>query len=96
MTIPFKQDVLEHVEPDELAARIGAVNTIAFTDETPRGYNTDAAGAAALHHHDVSLSGRRSSLGPAVRGERSRSVSPTRGCRCGSRTGPSQSRRARR
>ncbi|ADQ68059.1 shikimate dehydrogenase [Halogeometricum borinquense DSM 11551] len=59
VTIPFKQDVLEHVEPDELAARIGAVNTIAFTDETPRGYNTDAAGVRrSFTHHDVALADR--------------------------------------
>jgi shikimate dehydrogenase len=30
VTIPFKRDVLEHVETDDLAARIGAVNTIDF------------------------------------------------------------------
>ncbi|MFB6235632.1 MAG: shikimate dehydrogenase [Halopenitus sp.] len=30
VTIPFKQDVLAHVDPDPLAERIGAVNTIDF------------------------------------------------------------------
>jgi shikimate dehydrogenase len=60
VTIPFKQDVLELVDPDPLAARIGAVNTVAFGDETPRGYNTDAAGVTrAFAHHDVALDGRR-------------------------------------
>ena len=45
VTIPFKQDVFEIVEPDPLAARIGAVNTVAFPDAgQPQGYNTDAAG----------------------------------------------------
>ncbi|MFW5935571.1 MAG: shikimate dehydrogenase family protein, partial [Halolamina sp.] len=46
VTIPFKQDVLEYVDPDDLAARIGAVNTIDFggEGERPTGHNTDAAG----------------------------------------------------
>jgi shikimate dehydrogenase len=58
VTIPFKQAVLDHVEPDDLARRIGAVNTVDFSDEVPRGYNTDAAGARrALERHDVTLSG---------------------------------------
>ncbi|WP_248898104.1 shikimate dehydrogenase [Haloplanus halobius] len=58
VTIPFKQDVLDLVEPDALAARIGAVNTIDFSTSPPRGYNTDAAGVRrAFDHHGVSLSG---------------------------------------
>ncbi|MFB6107553.1 MAG: shikimate dehydrogenase [Haloplanus sp.] len=58
VTIPFKRDVLSVVEPDDLAARIGAVNTVDFSTSPPRGYNTDAAGVRrALAHHDVSLSG---------------------------------------
>jgi len=56
VTIPFKRDVLELVEPDDLAARIGAVNTVDFSTSPPRGYNTDAAGVRrAFDHHDVSL-----------------------------------------
>ena len=60
VTIPFKQDVLDLVEPDEIAAEIGAVNTIDFRGEgRPRGYNTDAAGVTrAFEHHDVDLDGR--------------------------------------
>jgi len=58
VTIPFKQDALDAVAPDDLAARIGAVNTVAFTDDGPIGYNTDAAGAVrALREHDVTLDG---------------------------------------
>jgi shikimate dehydrogenase len=58
VTIPFKQDVVPCVEPDDLAARIGAVNTIEFGGDTPTGYNTDAAGAVrALAEHDVALDG---------------------------------------
>jgi len=58
VTIPFKQDVLDAVDPDPLAERIGAVNTIDFTGDAPQGYNTDAVGAVrALSHHGVALSG---------------------------------------
>ncbi|WP_135851829.1 shikimate dehydrogenase [Halorussus salinus] len=67
VTIPFKQDALAHVEPDDLATRIGAVNTIDFgtggedrgDDETtapPTGHNTDVAGVRrSFAHHDVTL-----------------------------------------
>ena len=59
VTIPFKQDILEVVEPDELAARIGAVNTIDLGTDPPTGYNTDATGLVrAFSHHGVNLSGR--------------------------------------
>ncbi|TQQ83439.1 shikimate dehydrogenase [Halonotius terrestris] len=59
VTIPFKQDVFELVEPDPLAARIGAVNTVAFPEEgPPQGYNTDAAGVTrSFDHHDVAIDG---------------------------------------
>ncbi|RNJ25826.1 shikimate dehydrogenase [Halosegnis longus] len=58
VTIPFKQQAHDLVEPDDLAARIGAVNTLDFSGETVTGHNTDAAGAVrALGHHDVDLSG---------------------------------------
>lgn len=59
VTIPFKQDVLDLCEPDELARRIGAVNTLDFGGETLTGHNTDAIGVRlALSHHGVALSGR--------------------------------------
>jgi shikimate dehydrogenase len=58
VTIPFKQQVLAAVEPDPLAARIGAVNTVDFATDPPTGYNTDATGVTrALSHHDVDLAG---------------------------------------
>jgi shikimate dehydrogenase len=58
VTIPFKRDVLSLVDPDPLAARIGAVNTVDFSTSPPRGYNTDAAGVRrAFDHHGVTLSG---------------------------------------
>ena len=59
VTIPFKRDVLDAVEADPLAERIGAVNTVTFPDDgKPRGYNTDAAGVIrAFERHDVGLDG---------------------------------------
>jgi len=61
VTIPFKQDVAELVDTDDVAERIGAVNTIDFRSEgAPRGYNTDAAGVRrAFEHHDVDLAGEK-------------------------------------
>jgi shikimate dehydrogenase len=59
VTIPFKQDVLGLVDPDPLAARIGAVNTVDFSGDAVRGYNTDAAGVTrSFAHHDIPLAGR--------------------------------------
>jgi len=58
VTIPFKRAVLDAVEPDDLAARIGAVNTIDLSGDRPTGHNTDAIGAVrALEEHDVELGG---------------------------------------
>jgi shikimate dehydrogenase len=58
VTIPFKQAVLDAVDPDPLAAQIGAVNTIDFVTDPPTGYNTDASGVVrALEHHDVACEG---------------------------------------
>jgi len=57
VTIPFKRDVLDLVEPDDLALRIGAVNTVDLSG-TPTGHNTDAEGVVrALERHEVSLEG---------------------------------------
>ncbi len=59
VTIPFKQAVLNVVDPDDLAARIGAVNTIDFSGDTITGHNTDAEGVRrSFAHHDVELDGR--------------------------------------
>lgn len=58
VTVPFKEAVLPLVEPAELAAQIGAVNTIDLETEHPGGYNTDAHGAKrALEEHDVEIEG---------------------------------------
>ena len=64
VTVPFKRDVLAHVDPDPLAARIGAVNTVDFAPDgdptaRPRGHNTDAEGAVrALRERGVPIEGR--------------------------------------
>ncbi|HET7325526.1 MAG TPA: shikimate dehydrogenase [Halococcus sp.] len=59
VTIPFKRDVRRLVEPDELANRIGAVNTIDFSARKSTGHNTDAEGVRrALEHHGISFTGR--------------------------------------
>ena len=63
VTIPFKEEVLTFVDVDDLAARIGAVNTIDFGSSPPTGHNTDASGARrALDRHDVSLDGAEAVL----------------------------------
>ncbi|WP_435078063.1 shikimate dehydrogenase [Halococcus sp. AFM35] len=59
VTIPFKRDALDVCEPDALARRIGAVNTLDFGSGNVTGHNTDAVGLTrALAHHDVALAGR--------------------------------------
>ncbi|MFB6134813.1 MAG: shikimate dehydrogenase [Halanaeroarchaeum sp.] len=59
VTIPFKQDALGLVDPDDVAERVGAVNTIDFGVSPPAGYNTDVAGVRrSFEHHDVELEGK--------------------------------------
>lgn len=59
VTIPFKRDALAHVDPDDLATRIGAVNTVDFSADPPTGHNTDAGGLLrAFEHHGVAVDGR--------------------------------------
>ena len=53
VTIPYKRKVLDYLDSiDPVAARIGAVNTIAITPDGLRGYNTDYLGFRddLLHH----------------------------------------------
>ncbi len=61
VTIPFKQDVLELVDPNPLAERIGAVNTVDFRAAGgPVGYNTDAIGITrSFEHHGVDLDDKK-------------------------------------
>lgn len=61
LTIPLKEHALEIgiVEPDGLAAAIGAVNTISFGSRV-EGHNTDGPGAImALEHEGIAIRGRR-------------------------------------
>ena len=58
LTIPLKEEALKYVDPDPIAARIGAVNTINFSDGI-RGYNTDGIGALrALEGAGVTVADR--------------------------------------
>jgi shikimate dehydrogenase len=59
VTVPFKEAVLDLVEPDDLAARVGAVNTVDFSGDRATGHNTDVAGVQrAFDHHDVTVADR--------------------------------------
>ncbi|MCS6913167.1 MAG: shikimate dehydrogenase [Myxococcales bacterium] len=44
LTLPHKEAALALCEPDDLARRVGAVNTLCFDPDCTRGYNTDVAG----------------------------------------------------
>jgi shikimate dehydrogenase len=48
VTIPHKEAALALVAPDELAARVGAVNTLTFDEDTVHGTNTDVHGFLQL------------------------------------------------
>ena len=48
VTIPHKEAALKLCAPDELAARVGAVNTLVFDGAAARGYNTDVHGFLEL------------------------------------------------
>ena len=60
VTVPHKQDVMASlVEVDELAMKIGAVNTLVPVAGGFKGYNTDMPGLfRALTFHGVSLEGK--------------------------------------
>jgi len=61
VTVPFKQDVLPHVDPTPTAEAVGAVNTVTFDGDdggAPEGHNTDVEGVVrAFEHHDVAIAG---------------------------------------
>lgn len=59
LTIPLKEKALEVVLPDDLAAAIGAVNTVSFGKEIV-GHNTDGLGAVtALETAGVKIKGSK-------------------------------------
>jgi shikimate dehydrogenase len=59
LTIPLKEKALEIVEPDALARKIGAVNTVDLKGGM-RGYNTDGIGAIlALKDKGIEVRGKK-------------------------------------
>ena len=61
VTIPYKKTVLAFcTELDEVATRIGSVNTIRFDGQTVRGYNTDYFGFSyMLRHGGIDVCGKK-------------------------------------
>ncbi|MHC1636436.1 MAG: shikimate dehydrogenase [Candidatus Methanospirareceae archaeon] len=53
VTIPLKEEAIKFVKPDELAKEIGAINTIDFSEDPPRGYNTDGIGAKRALEEEI-------------------------------------------
>ena len=71
VTLPFKVDLLPHCEPDAVARRVGAVNTLARSDGAWRGFNTDVPGLLAPLAERVELKSLRATIlgaGGAARG----------------------------
>jgi shikimate dehydrogenase len=60
VTIPHKEAVIPHLdEIDDLAAKIGAVNTVVNHEGRLVGYNTDALGALTALEEKISLAGKK-------------------------------------
>ena len=60
ITHPCKQLVVEHLDAlDERAARLGAVNTVLFTERGSVGYNTDTSGFATAFRTGSARCGHR-------------------------------------
>jgi shikimate dehydrogenase len=60
ISMPFKIEIIPLLDGvDELAAKIGAVNTVVNDDGVLTGYNTDASGSARALSEAMSLRGRR-------------------------------------
>ena len=63
VTLPFKEEILEHLdEVDDLAARIGAVNTVVVREGKWKGYNTDRDGVLEPLSRFGPLRGKRAVL----------------------------------
>ncbi|HYA03571.1 MAG TPA: shikimate dehydrogenase [Syntrophobacteria bacterium] len=60
VTIPHKEAIIPHLDKvDELAAEIGAVNTVVNREGRLVGYNTDALGALMALEERISLGGKK-------------------------------------
>lgn len=60
VTMPHKQAVMEHLDGvDDVAAAIGAVNTVTWRDGQLFGTNTDAGGALDAIEAEIAVAGRR-------------------------------------
>ena len=61
VTVPYKSDVIPFLEEvDDLAGRIGAVNTLVRTENGYKGYNTDMPGLyRAMQSDKVKISGEK-------------------------------------
>lgn len=59
VTVPYKSEVIGHLDGiDEMAAKIGAVNTLVRTERGYKGYNTDLTGLyRAMASEDIRLEG---------------------------------------
>ncbi len=53
VTIPLKEEALSFVDVEEVANKIGAINTIEFRSGTPVGYNTDGLGSLRVLEETV-------------------------------------------
>lgn len=60
VTVPYKSDVMEYlVDVDDMAKRIGAVNTLVRVEGGYKGYNTDMPGLyRAMCHDGVDITGK--------------------------------------
>ena len=60
VTVPYKVEIMEHLsEVDEAAQNVGAVNTLKYTPEGYKGYNTDVTGfVRELEKFEVPVAGR--------------------------------------
>ena len=63
VTIPHKEAAFALCEPDELARKVGAVNTLVFADGArPRGFNTDVHGFDAWAAEEAAITPGGSAL----------------------------------
>ena len=68
VTVPYKSDVIPFLEEvDDLAGRIGAVNTLVRTENGYKGYNTDMPGLyRAMQSDKVKISGEKDKPSAAI------------------------------